>query len=99
MSADNWATCPRCVKRAEVAKAAQAAKAAASYGKVSEREYAEAIAAIKDVRPEDCQTFREDYQIYGAADGAVTVDYSGHCGTCGLSLSFKETKPIPGVGD
>ncbi len=63
MSADNWATCPRCVKRAEAAKAAQVTKAAASYGKVSEREYAEAIAAIKDVRPEDYQTFREDYEI------------------------------------
>jgi hypothetical protein len=54
MSADR-ATCPRCVKRAEVTKAAQVTKAAASYAKVPEQEYAEAIAAIKDVRPEDCR--------------------------------------------
>ena len=99
MSADNWASCPRCVKRAEAARAAQVAAAGASYGKVPEQEYAAAVAAIKDVRPVDYETFREDYEIYGAKDGAVTVDYSGSCGTCGLSVSFKETKPIPGIED
>ena len=97
MSADNWAICPRCVKRAEAARAQQVAVTGASYGKVPEQEYAEAVAAIKDVRAADYQTFREDYEIYGAEDGAVTVDYSGNCGTCGLSLDFKVRKPIPGV--
>jgi hypothetical protein len=42
-------------------------------------------------------TFREDYEIYGAEDGTVTVTYSGSCQSCGLSLSFRDDREIPGV--
>ena len=43
------------------------------------------------MRPE----FREDYEIYGAETGVVTVSYSGVCRQCGLSLHFEDRKPIP----
>jgi hypothetical protein len=42
-------------------------------------------------------TFREDYEIYGAETGTVTVSYSGECTECHLKLSFTEDHPIPGV--
>ena len=96
MSASKWAICPRCVKRAEAARAAQIAATGASYGKVPEQEYAEAVKAIRDVNPEDYRTFREDYEIYGAKDGEVTVDYGGSCETCGASLRFTDHHAIPG---
>jgi hypothetical protein len=97
MSADNWAICPRCIKRAEADRAAQIAATGASYGKVSEQEYVEAVKAIRDVNPEDFRTFREDYEICGAKDGEVTVSYSGSCSVCGISLSFTDHHAIPGV--
>lgn len=97
MGASNWAICPRCVKRAEDARTAQIAATGASYGTVPEQDYIEAVKAIRDVRPEDYRTFREDYEIYGVRDGAVIVDYAGGCETCGLSLRFSETKPVPGL--
>jgi len=43
------------------------------------------------------RTFREDYEIYGASDGTVKVDYGGSCTECGLSLSFNHEHEIPGV--
>ena len=97
MSADNWAVCPRCVTRAKKTEADQLAKVMATYGKIPVAEFDAARAAIKPVRDEDHRTFREDYEISGASDGDVTVDYSGGCSTCGLRLNFKEHHPIPGA--
>lgn len=44
--------------------------------------------------PDDCvdpykfETFREDYEIYGAEDGTIVVDYSGWCQVCHIGLDF-----------
>ncbi len=96
MSASNWAICPHCVKRAEDARAAQIAATGASYGTVPEQDYIEAVKAISDVRPEDYRTFREDYEIYGAQDGEVIVDYAGSCEKCDAHLRFTDRHAIPG---
>ncbi len=40
--------------------------------------------------------FREDYEVYGAETGTVTVEYNGECQRCGLKLSFTTEHPIPG---
>lgn len=99
MSADNWAVCPRCVARAKKAEADKLATVMASYGKIPVAEFDAARAAIKPVRDEDFRTFREDYEISGARDGVVTVDYSGHCSTCGLGLDFTDERSIPGADE
>lgn len=39
--------------------------------------------------------FREDYSIYGAETGTVTVEYRGECHRCGLVLEFTTEHPIP----
>lgn len=39
--------------------------------------------------PEECRTFREDYEIYGADKGTVLALYKGRCTTCGLNTSFQ----------
>lgn len=39
--------------------------------------------------------FREDYGIYGAETGTVTVEYRGECQKCGLLLEFTAEHPIP----
>lgn len=90
MSADNWDECPRC-KGAEVA-----AKAAldSAYGVVTREEWEELqerYSATQDI-PE-C-TFREDYEIYGAQEGEITVSYLGQCTRCGLKLEFTEVHPF-----
>lgn len=43
---------------------------------------------------EECR-FREEYGIYGAETGTVTVEYSGECQRCGLVLKFTDLHPIP----
>jgi hypothetical protein len=94
MSASNWAICPRCVTRATRDHDSRLADVMATYGTVPVEEFDRARSQIKEVDPEDYRTFREDYEIYGATDGVVTVDYGGSCSTCGLSLSFKDDHPL-----
>ena len=94
MSADNWAICPRCIKRATREHDEQVATVMATYGQVSVDEFDAARAALKDVDPEAFRTFREDYEFYGAEDGEVTASYSGHCAKCGLGLDFKEVRKL-----
>ena len=97
MSADNWAICPVCVGRAREKAAREHAAAMESYGAIPAEEFQARLAAIKDVKPEDFRTFREDYEIYGAAEGTVTVSYSGSCSVCGTHLEFNDHHAIPGA--
>lgn len=103
MSADNWTHCPVCRKRLdEEINTAQVALAEA-YGKVSAEEWmaqqVEVNALIASRGQEDYDesrtcTFREDYEIYGAKTGTVTVSYSGNCKECGLEVNFKYEHPF-----
>lgn len=85
--------------RGEVALAQREEEIALMYGKVPVEEFdnARRVLALsrKNFDNED-PTFREDYEFYGAADGAVTASYSGKCTKCGLELKFKDTHPISG---
>jgi hypothetical protein len=100
MSADNWATCPRC-KNSKVDKVAALEKQVKeSYGKVPAEEFMRLNGALTqarlDVDKDDWnnRSFREDYEIYGAEDGIVKVGYSGSCTVCGLRLSFDDEHPF-----
>jgi hypothetical protein len=101
VSADNWATCPVCFRKA-LDKQEQAVKeAAAAYGVVPAEEYEGLLAAsrvVPDPEDEQYQTFREDYEIWGASTGTVKVDYSGHCDKCNTGLDFEFEREIPGIG-
>lgn len=94
MSASNWAVCPRCVHVWKLALAEKARQAFEGYG-ILPREVFDALRAEVDagIDLKACRTFREDYEIYGANTGELTVSYGGGCDTCGLSYSFthKET--------
>src|SRR4051812_14137464 len=99
MSASNWAICPRCRDnaKAEVAAAIQAAVDA--YGKVPADEYEELQRHIGVLSARSVQaTFREDYEFYGAEDGEVVADYSGHCQTCGLGVDFTHKREFYKAG-
>lgn len=90
MSADNWANCPRCFARAKLESEARFQQAVDAYGKVPPDEY-EALreAAQVSVDPDSFNTFREDYEFYGAFEGTVIASYGGGCDVCGLSVSFR----------
>jgi Na+-transporting NADH:ubiquinone oxidoreductase subunit NqrF len=95
MSASNWAECHGCTVKAQRKAEESLAAAQASYGKVSAEEYERLRSQAQElfqVKPE--QTFREDWEIYGAETGTVTVSYSGGCSKCGASASFEFAKEI-----
>ncbi len=93
MSADNWAICPRCLMLASSEQEARFQAAVDAYGKVPAEEYERLRAEAQQPFDEDgFQTFREDYEIYGASEGTITVSYSGHCSKCNLGLDFKHER-------
>jgi hypothetical protein len=100
MSASNWARCPRCTAVGLKALDERNAAVQSSYGKVpvdqfdeARRQHAQAVAEFERRH----NTFREDYEIYGAEEGTVTVEYSGKCTECGLSLNFTDKRAIEGA--
>jgi hypothetical protein len=95
MSADNWAACPRCLTDAETEAAKRVRDVADAYGKVPEDEYMAMLAEVNSASvaqpPED---FREDYEIYGAETGTLTITYGGECQKCFLKLNYKHEIPF-----
>jgi hypothetical protein len=76
MGADNYAKCPRCQKALDGTVDTLSRRTAEGYGKVSVAEYTElqnrlAEAVVK--AQVGSQTFREDYEIYGADGGTVAA--------------------------
>lgn len=99
MSADNWAYCPQCTERCEASFRQREAAIAASYGTVPVEKFdADRAKLDADKRAFDTRTptFREDYEIYGAETGEITVTYSGHCTECACGLDFDDVRSIPG---
>jgi ribosomal protein S27AE len=95
MSADNWARCPRCAD--DHAKDVERAQAAldASYGKVPLDQFDKMRAEVASLRASTPpETFREDYEFYGAEDGEVVAEYRGQCSKCGLSVKFQDSHPF-----
>lgn len=101
MSADRWSVCPAC-KDHRRARAAQAhAEANAAYGKASIQEFdrlraeAERLTEAALHIPESEYTFREDFGFSSPEDEEIQVTYHGRCTTCGLTLKFEHTHPLP----
>lgn len=100
MSADNWARCPRCWHRKNKDLMERWAKLNASYGQIPLEEFDETRAELNfetEGLENMKETFREDYEFYGAEDGIVQVSYSGQCTVCSLALKFEESHPIQGI--
>jgi hypothetical protein len=95
MSADNWALCPRCIdNHVKDIKRAQA-ELDASYGKVPLDQFDDMRAGVANLRTSTpAETFREDYEFYGAEDGEVVATYRGHCSKCDLSVRFEHSHPF-----
>lgn len=96
MSANNWAVCPVCLSRAVTRYLDAANELSKAYGVVNFAEF-DALrnkVAVKGVNESDFQTFREDWEIYGADVGSVTVAYYGVCGICGSSCKFTSTHEV-----
>lgn len=95
MSADNWAICPRCLANAKATHLAESERDHAAYGSIPADEWRARLAALEAVDDEEkFRTFREDYEFYGAKDGTITADYSGHCQVCHVGLDFKTEHPF-----
>ena len=88
MSASNWAICPKCKHDEENRITELRKRAAEAYGTIPVEEF-DALRAAAEIPEPSKQTFREDYKIYGAETGEVTVSYSGHCEVCGTGLDFE----------
>lgn len=93
MSASSWSVCPRCLWLAKKGERERVQAAADAYGKVPAQEYENLRrnAAAFHVNEADYPThLREDYEIWGAESGTVTVVYNAHCEKCDLVAGFSD---------
>jgi hypothetical protein len=98
MSASNWVVCPRCKRRHHAKVVAAIRVADEAYGKVSLEDWKKLVSEADALdTPFGQSTFREDYEIYGAETGEISVSYEGQCAVCRLSLSFTQSVPIEGI--
>jgi len=90
MSADNWATCPKCRKIERDAFEAKLAKHKESYGKIPADEFIANAQAIEAIYPNESNlTLREDWELGTCEDGKFYVIYSSSCGVCKHSFEYK----------
>lgn len=102
MSADAWQVCPQCSNGLHKEIEDVRTDMTESYGKVTADEFLYLIEKLAKLERDAEKagddfrqhTFREDYEIYGAETGTLTVSYHGQCTECGLKLSVKETYPF-----
>src|SRR3954454_25340623 len=92
MSADNWTVCPRCFDNAK--RQANDARSAVMglYGRIPVEEFDARRAELVEPTDGDFETFREDYEFYGASVGEIFASYKGDCSKCGLHVELKATK-------
>lgn len=98
MSASNWCVCPRCFAEATEAARVERERVMGLYGTVPVEEFDKARSALEEPDPESYQTFREDYEFYGADQRLVEASYKGECTRCGLTadlLACKRFWPPP----
>ena len=93
MSANNWRTCPRCMKQALETKDRLQKQATESYGKIPVDEYVKfQKAAERDISLEE--TLREDYEIGIDVTGDFSASYRAHCSSCGFKYEFKHNEKV-----
>lgn len=99
MGANSWARCPKCANRTQSKLETREFKINESYGKVPPLEFIAALEQLnrdkKDAENPEA-TFREDYEVTGAADGVIVFTYSAYCTVkgCDLTLKFTTERPL-----
>lgn len=97
MSAKNWTACPKCLANFETKLAQRKQELCASYGKMPQEEWEEAIDELKKSEFTDREPFvtslRENYQI-GIRGGAFTVRYRAECRECGFKYEHNCTRGV-----
>jgi hypothetical protein len=93
MSADGWDTCPRCENdSAEKIKELELALADA-YGNIELEDWLamkeETKANIQWLESQE-ETWRENYEFYGANTGTLSIRYGAYCTKCGLEFEYEE---------
>lgn len=103
MSADNWTTCPKCSKETRDRYERLYERISIGADLLPPGEFAalrEALAECSaDVTRKQFDTFREDYEIFGADGGEVHVTYRGRCTKCGLETKLEMAKRFWPEGD
>lgn len=90
MTADNWATCPKCYQEEEVRLEQATDDVGSSYGRVPQYEW---LKMFNDLtQPEVDFDLREDYEIGFGADGIFHILYECRCAKCGFEFEFRSPR-------
>lgn len=95
MSANNWTTCPKCLKKRDGAHRSLQADTKALYGKIPEELYTQRVAEMKATLAEEMEeSLREDWELGIGSDGGFFVHYRGQCDKCNFEHKFKHEEKL-----
>lgn len=93
MSADNWAICPKCKKKAEEETTESTREARAAYGAKGEQEYRALLQRSQE--PVAIQaTLSEYFDIGIDRQGRFSINYSAGCETCGFKYDYRHEEQL-----
>ena len=106
MSAESWATCPRCLELLNLEKDKVQDDVEEAYGKVSQEEYQEMVEKARKFKlTGPGVTLREDYWLGIDNDGEFKIQYRGSCSQCNFLFNFSHKEqaytgePLPDDGE
>lgn len=88
MSADNWTKCPRCKANYQTEYVKAVNDIDSQYGKLDKNEWLSRYEQLQRRAEPNNNTFKEDYEFYGAETGTLSIRYTGRCTECNLFLEF-----------
>ena len=84
MGADNWTTCPVCLKNAIFEHEKLQEQVQTGYGKIPRADYL-ALVEKADQEPQVETTLREDYELETIPEGDFELNYRCSCTKCRFS--------------
>ena len=97
MSADGWQQCPQCSEEAEKKINELTNSIDEQYGRLDPESWLEFKRCTEldiDEIERSEQTWREQFEFFGAESGVLKVSYSAYCTVCKLKLEFKQEHPF-----
>lgn len=100
MSANNWATCPRCLAKSRDEIEKRAAQLDAQHGATPAKDWMAEVRKLDDMRKPIGEDLREDWELGVTRDGKFKVVYWCRCDKCDFAWQYRyETDVFNGSGD
>ena len=96
MSADNWATCPKCLNKDKNDLDKKRKELDDQYGKIDKNKWLQKLEKLNKEEKDrgDNSSLREDYKMGITNEGEFYIGYSGVCSVCDFKYTYNFDKQL-----